>query len=71
MKLPNLSPPVKRPHFIEPSSAVDVENGSVKDLVRIHIELLHGANYNDPAAFDYRSYNQVMTSQWGGGGFKY
>ena len=67
MKLPNLSPPVERPHFVQPSSAVDVENGSVKDLVRIHVELLHGANHNDPATFEYRSYNQIMTSHRGGG----
>ncbi|MCG8364860.1 MAG: cyanobactin biosynthesis system PatB/AcyB/McaB family protein [Pseudanabaenales cyanobacterium] len=68
MKLPYLSPPVKRPDVIQPSSAVDVENGRFADLVGIKKDLLHGANYNDPAAFEYRNYRQVMTSQqrWGG-----
>ncbi|AFY37275.1 hypothetical protein Lepto7376_0895 [[Leptolyngbya] sp. PCC 7376] len=51
MKLPKLSPPVKRPHFIEPALAVDVEHGRTEDLVNIRMDLLHGANYNDPAAF--------------------
>ncbi|MGB6300439.1 MAG: cyanobactin biosynthesis system PatB/AcyB/McaB family protein [Rivularia sp. (in: cyanobacteria)] len=69
MRLPYLSPPVKRPHFVQPASAVDVENGRVEDLVHIRMDLLHGANYNDPAAFEYRSYNQVMCSTLGGGGF--
>ena len=67
MNLPNLSPPVKRPHFVEPFTAVDVEQGRVQDLVAIRMDLLHGANYNDPAVFANRSYNQVMTS--GGYGF--
>ncbi|NEP57716.1 MAG: cyanobactin biosynthesis system PatB/AcyB/McaB family protein [Symploca sp. SIO2G7] len=62
MRLPKLSPPVKRPHFVQPSAAVDVENGRFEDLVAIRMDLLHGANYNDPAAFEYRSYNQVMKS---------
>jgi cyanobactin biosynthesis protein (PatB/AcyB/McaB family) len=41
---------------------VDVENGSVESLVSIRMKLLHGANYNDPAAYALRSYNQVMHS---------
>ena len=63
MKLPTLSPPVKRPHFVQPSTAVDVVSGDVEHLVSIRMDLLHGANYNDPAAFAYRTYGQVMTSQ--------
>lgn len=51
MKFPRLSPPVKRPHFVEPALAVDVEHGRIEDLVGIRMDLLHGANYNDPAAF--------------------
>lgn len=61
MRLPNLSPPVKRPHFTQ-SSSVDVVNSNVKDLVGIQIDKLWGANYNDPAALEYRNYKQVMTS---------
>ena len=74
MRLPALSPPVKRPHFIQPALCVDVVNGRTQDLVHIRMDLLHGANYNDPPAFANRSYNQVMYSSasqsasqgWGG-----
>nr|ANA85196.1 BisB [Prochloron sp. LV5] len=70
MRLPLLSAPVKRPHFIQPAQCVDIENGRLKDLLHIRLDLLHGANYNDPAAFANRSFNQVMHSSasngWGG-----
>jgi len=62
MKLPKQSPPVKRPDLIQPHEAVDVIHGSVEQLVNIRMKLLHGANFNDPAAFEYRSYNQLKTS---------
>lgn len=62
MRLPNLSPPVKRPHFTQLSSNVDMVNDRVKDFVTIPMSLLHEINYNDPAIFEYRSYKQVMTS---------
>lgn len=68
MTLPKQSPPVKRPHFIQPATCVDVETGSADSLVHIRMDLLHGANYNDPAVFAQRSYNQVMHSGWGGFG---
>ncbi|NEO84076.1 MAG: cyanobactin biosynthesis system PatB/AcyB/McaB family protein [Spirulina sp. SIO3F2] len=51
LRFPKLSLPVHRPHFIQPALAVDVERGRPEDLVSIRIDLLHGANYNDPAAF--------------------
>lgn len=72
MPLPILSPPVKRPHFIQPALCVDVENGRPEDLVHIRMDLLHGANYNDPPAYANRSFNQVMysgSSSQGWGGF--
>ncbi|RAM49410.1 MAG: cyanobactin biosynthesis system PatB/AcyB/McaB family protein [Hapalosiphonaceae cyanobacterium JJU2] len=72
MRLPILSPPVKRPDVIQPGLCVDLENGSPDDLVHIRMDLLHGANYNDPPAFANRSFNQVMHSSasqgWGGFG---
>ncbi|MEA5536885.1 cyanobactin biosynthesis system PatB/AcyB/McaB family protein [Crocosphaera sp. XPORK-15E] len=75
MRLPALSPPVKRPHFIQPSLSVDIEHGSIDELVAMRMRLLHGANYNDPAAYANRSFNQVMHSSassasqgWGGFG---
>ena len=62
MKLPKQSPPVKRPDLIQPHEAVDVIDGSVEELVNIRIKLLQGGNFNDPAAFEYRTYNQLKTS---------
>lgn len=65
MRLPKQCAPVKRPHFVQPASCVDVVHSSLpgrKDLIRILLDLRHGANYNDPAAFANRSYNQVMHS---------
>jgi len=50
---PRLDPPVKRPHFVQPHEAVDVVNGDPDDLFYVRLLLLHGANYNDPAWFDY------------------
>jgi cyanobactin biosynthesis protein (PatB/AcyB/McaB family) len=51
---------------------VDLENGRLEDLVHIRMDLLHGANYNDPPAYANRSFNQVMHSSasqgWGGFG---
>lgn len=62
MRLPKQAAPVKRPDIIYPHRAVDVTLGTVDDLVAIRIDLLHGANFNDPAAFQYRSYQQLKTS---------
>jgi cyanobactin biosynthesis protein (PatB/AcyB/McaB family) len=62
MKLPKQSRPVKRPDLIQPHEAVDVVHGSVTDLVKVRMKLLHGANYNDPAVFQHRTYNQLKAS---------
>jgi cyanobactin biosynthesis protein (PatB/AcyB/McaB family) len=62
MRLPKQSPPVKRPDLIQPHETVDLIHGSVEELVNVRMHLLHGANYNDPAAFAYRSYEQLKTS---------
>jgi cyanobactin biosynthesis protein (PatB/AcyB/McaB family) len=62
MRLPKLAPPVKRPDIIHPHRSVDVIHGTVEDLVRIRMDLLYGANFNDPAAFAYRSYDQLKSS---------
>ncbi|MEG3844308.1 cyanobactin biosynthesis system PatB/AcyB/McaB family protein [Microcoleus sp. herbarium14] len=65
MKLPNLSAPVKRPELIHPHRSVDVVNGRSEDLVDIRIDLMHGANFNDPSAFTPRSYQQLRSSGFG------
>ncbi|MCT7966927.1 cyanobactin biosynthesis system PatB/AcyB/McaB family protein [Laspinema sp. D1] len=66
MAFPKQAAPVKRPHFTQPALAVDLEDGEIEDLVHIRMDLLHGANYNDPAVYADRSYNQVMHSGFGG-----
>ena len=70
MTLPKQVPPVKRPHFTQPALAVDVVNGRPQDLVAIRMDLLHAANYNDPAAYVSRNYNQVMYSGASVGNFR-
>ena len=55
MRLPKQSAPVKRPDLIHPHESVDVIHGRIEDLVAIRMDLLHGANYNDPAVFAYRT----------------
>lgn len=62
MRLPKLSPPVKRPDIIYPHKSVDVIHGTPEDLVAIRMDLMHGANYNDPAQFQHKSYRQIMGS---------
>lgn len=62
MRLPNLSPPVRRPDVIYPHHSVDVIHGTADELLAIRLKLLHGANYNDPAAFVHRSYQQLKSS---------
>ena len=54
MKLPKQSPPVQRPHFVQPHMCIDATHGRPEDLLGIRMDLLHGANYNDPAPFIYR-----------------
>lgn len=64
MRLPKLSAPVKRPDIIYPHRAVDVIHGKAEDLVHIRMDLLHGANFNDPPPFQYRSYQQIRASSY-------
>jgi len=68
MTIPKQSPPVRRPHLVKPADCVDVQSGRPQDLFALRIDLLHGANYNDPASFTHRSYQQVMHSGWRGFG---
>ncbi|NEP79883.1 MAG: cyanobactin biosynthesis system PatB/AcyB/McaB family protein [Okeania sp. SIO3C4] len=65
MRLPKQLPPVKRPDIISPSLAVDVVHGRGEGLVTIRMDLMHGANYNDPAPYNYPTYNQIKSSGWG------
>ena len=65
MPLPKQSPPLKRPHFIQPYECVDTTHGRGEDLVSIRMDLMHGANYNDPAKFQQPSYDYLKMSSLG------
>ena len=73
MTLPNLAAPVKRfvvlhdDKLVYPEETVDVVNGRDQDLIDIRIDLLHGANYNDPAGFQARGYQRIQASTCGCG----
>lgn len=56
------SRPVKRPHFVDPSTCVDVMHGTRDHLLSVGMALIHGANYNDPAPFEWPGAQQVMSS---------
>lgn len=47
--MPKQAQPVKRPQLIEPYKTVDVIQGEEESLLNVRFDLLHGANYNDPA----------------------
>jgi cyanobactin biosynthesis protein (PatB/AcyB/McaB family) len=68
MRLPKQAPPVKRPELIATHRAVDLIHGQLEDLISLRMDLLHGANFNDPPTFRLRSYQQLKTSGGGGGG---
>ena len=50
---PQQSPPLKRPRLIPPHSVVDIEHGRPIDLFKLRMDLLHGANFNDPEPLDF------------------
>lgn len=76
MAYPKQSMPVKRPDLVEPATCVDlvhdrggniVSGGNIPpEIIETLACLVYGANYNDPAAFAYRSYSRVMHSGWSG-----
>jgi cyanobactin biosynthesis protein (PatB/AcyB/McaB family) len=65
MALPVLAKPVKRPHFVNPETCVDLDHGEDGDRKHVWSNLVFGANYNDPASFRYAGYRQVMSSAFG------
>lgn len=40
--------PVQRPHRTAPHTTIDVVDGALGELLRSRLELMHGANHNDP-----------------------
>ncbi|MDJ0533468.1 MAG: cyanobactin biosynthesis system PatB/AcyB/McaB family protein [Xenococcaceae cyanobacterium MO_207.B15] len=51
MKLPIQAPPVIRTDLFKPHTVVDVIHASKSSLLEKQLNLLHGANYNDPMRF--------------------
>lgn len=62
MRLPPQSAPVKRPELVRPHECVDVLHGTPLQLVAVRLQLIHGANYNDPSCWTLGCYN-TMTRQ--------
>ncbi|CAB4968419.1 MAG: cyanobactin biosynthesis system PatB/AcyB/McaB family protein [Candidatus Nanopelagicales bacterium] len=48
---PILSRPVPRPDLSRPWTTVDLAGGSVESLLSTYMHLIHGANYDDPGAW--------------------
>jgi cyanobactin biosynthesis protein (PatB/AcyB/McaB family) len=59
---PPQAPPVRRPDLVQPHRTVDFTRGTIAQLVSVRIELMHGANFNDPAPFAFPSYERMKVS---------
>lgn len=64
MTLPKQAPPVRRPELVVPHSVVDVTHGTPQQLIAMRMRLMHGANFNDPQAFEHPSYERMRVSAW-------
>lgn len=68
MALPALTKPVRRsarpltPPEVDPSSCVNLADGDEERIRLVWLDLVFGANYNDPASFRYPGYRQIMSS---------
>jgi cyanobactin biosynthesis protein (PatB/AcyB/McaB family) len=64
MVRPPQAPPVRRPELVRPHDTIDVVRGTGDQLIARRIELMHGANFNDPPAFEFPAYHRMMVSSW-------
>ena len=55
-KLPLQTKPVNRGEIITPHLSVDLKNGKPEIRLNIYLDLIHGANFNDPQPFRGMSY---------------
>ncbi|UGY91096.1 cyanobactin biosynthesis system PatB/AcyB/McaB family protein [Streptomyces gobiensis] len=62
---PRQAPPVRRPELVRPHELVDVVHGSPAHLVKIRMDLMHGANVNDPQHFAWPGYDRMQVSSHG------
>jgi cyanobactin biosynthesis protein (PatB/AcyB/McaB family) len=59
---------VTRPDIVRPADAVDTVNGSEESVIAIKLDLMLGANFNDPPAWRSRGYDELRPSGWSKGG---
>lgn len=50
---------INRKDIIQPYSCIDLIKGNRRDHINLYLDLLHGANYNDPQPFSVMSYAQA------------
>lgn len=50
--LPVLAPPVRRPEVVQPHQSLDLEFGTIAEIVAAHMALTYGANDNDPGPWN-------------------
>ena len=62
MWLPPQTPPVRRPDLVAPHTCVDLTHGTPGQLISIRMELMHGANFNDPPYWALPSYARLRLS---------
>ncbi|MFD3506049.1 cyanobactin biosynthesis system PatB/AcyB/McaB family protein [Nocardia sp. NPDC058666] len=67
MWLPIQAPPVHRPDLIQPHTVIDVTHGTADQLIKVRLDLMHGANFNDPPYFAFPSYRRMQQSAVVGG----
>lgn len=60
--MPPQAAPVRRPDVIAPHTVVDVVHGDLESLIAVRIELMHGANFNDPPRYQAWSHHQLRAS---------
>jgi len=60
--IPMQSAPVDRSEIRRPYAGVELVYGAAEDLVRFRMYLIHGANFNDPPAWRFPSYETLKTS---------
>ena len=53
---PVQSPPVRRPELVDPSSVLELDESHVLASIRTRLEIMHGANYNDPSPYQPMDY---------------
>jgi cyanobactin biosynthesis protein (PatB/AcyB/McaB family) len=53
---PIQSPPITRPHLVQPWTTVNVNEGTVRELLSVYMHLTHGANYDDPSPWHGASF---------------